>query len=41
MFLPFGHEGLLLELCPLGSEDFVKGVGELEMGPAAWKGEVL
>lgn len=41
MFLPFGHGDLLLELCPLGSEYFIESVGELEMGPAVWKGEVL
>lgn len=40
VFLPFGHEDLLFE-CSLGNEHIIRSVGELEMGPAVCKGEVL
>lgn len=38
--LPFGHEDLLFELCPLGNEHTMNSVGELEMGPQCGKGKL-
>lgn len=38
--LPFGHEDLLFELCPLGNEHTMNSVGELEMGPRCGKGKL-